>query len=364
MRSLAAVAAGLLILAGCGGSDSSTSTNAAPGTDGSSSPATEPNAAPTTLVATTTTVDPTIFDPTRIGDIRELDSFVYTIDESHVANGTPSSKTTTIGYIKEPFAAYVVSDLGEFGAVTEYQVAGRFFQRDHQNFWTIYESGSLATPDILSPLDVAYTLSQLLTAQFVGEVAFADIAAYHFTFDETNLYGSTEGIEAEGEVYLAKDGNYPLYVHLRLVATGPGFELIDEYTETISQPNQLTEIALPPDMAPLQEAFEQGIALGIPMPADGVLDSLVNYNEGGIGVYYYEFTSSWDNEAEFIGFYQALPPTNGWTVTHIGQVKNLDAHCLDGNCVLISNGAEQVILYFDGINLHADWDREHRFSAQ
>ena len=65
--------------------------------------------------------------------------------------------------------------------------------------------------------------------------------------------------------------------------------------------------------------------------------------------------------ADSVDFYTNLQPTNGWTVTHIGQVENLDVYCGDGNCVIINNGDKQVILYFDGSNLHADFDREHRF---
>jgi hypothetical protein len=30
--------------------------------------------------------------------------------------------------------------------------------------------------------------------------------------------------------------------------------------------------------------------------------------------------------------------------------------------VIINNGDKQVILYFDGVNLHANYDREHQFS--
>lgn len=362
-----------LLVAGCGSSDETNASDpvavneSAIATTGDSSPAT---ATPTTAPVTTTTVDPTVFNPQRIGRLAELASFVFTIDELHVSTGGTSTRRTTIGYIKEPFDAYVVADLGGGDVVQEYLVGGRYYERDHQNYWTMYEDGSLGTPDLLYVLQTEYALSSVLTATFVGEEAFEGTPAYHFTFDETNLanfdYFTPEnpGPEAEGDFYLAKDGNYPLYVHSRSVLSGPGFELIDEYTETATEVNQVAPITLPANMQPLKDAFDMGLTFGIPMPADATLDSMINYNSGGIGVYYYQYTSSWKNEAEFIAFYTDLPPTNGWEVTHIGQVKNLDAYCIDGNCVMIKNGDMQFILYFDGSNLHADYDREHRFVAQ
>ena len=363
-----------LLIAGCGGSaqttssDVSTIVDSTPPTSGESSPTSATT--PTTARVTTTTVDPTIFNPQRIGDISELGSFVFNIDEAHLNNGSPTTRKTTVGYINEPFSASVVTELGEFDTVQEYLIDGRYYERDHQNYWTLYENGSLATPNLLYPLQAEYALSSVLTATFAGEDAFEGIPAYHFTFDETNLVNfdyftpDNPSPEAEGDFYLAIDGNYPLYVHSRSVSSGPGFELIDEYTETLSQFNQLAEITLPADMLPLKDAFDMGLTFGIPMLPDGKLDSMINYNSGGIGVYYYQYTTTWKNEAEFIDFYTNLQPTNGWTVTHIGQVKNLDVFCNDGNCVIINNGDKQFILYFDGSNLHADYDREHRFAAQ
>ena len=354
------------LIAGCGDSGTTSSSNSASGPTESSS---DGDASTTTTTRSpvtappTTAPDPTIFNPSRIGNPFDLASFVLTVDEFHSYNGSPTVRTTTYGYIKDPHSAFAVEDFGD-STSKEYFVDGATLQLDNQGYWYLFANGDLAAPDILQRVRESNAMYGVTTAVFVAEEPFDGIPAYHFTFDETNLASYTPGdtgTDAEGDFFLAKDGNKVLYAHQRMVSSGPGYELIDEYTETLSSVNALAEITLPDDMVPLKEALDTGTLLGIPMPADGVVDSMINYNQGGIGVYYYQFTSSWTNEAQFIDFYTNLQPTNGWTVTWIGQVKNLDAYCADGNCVIIKNGDKQVILYFDGSHLHADWDREHQF---
>lgn len=359
-------------LAGCG--ESGQTNSAAPPATDETVPSSDADptttTAPPTTASPTTLPDPTIFNPKTLGDVLELSSFVLTVAEDHSSNGQPNQRTTTIGYIRDPSSAYVVSDFDEYGTATEYFVDGATYQNNNQGHWYLYANGSVAAPDILQVVGRSDAMYEVISAVFVGEEAFGGVAAYHFTFDETNLQSFSSytperpSPEVEGDFFLAKEGNQVLYAHSRQVAAGEGYELIWEYTETLSSVNQLSEIELSGDMLPLKEALDLGASLAIPMPADGVLDSMINYNQGGIGVYYYQFTSTWNNETEFLDYYTTLPPTNGWTVTHIGQVKNLDVYCSDGNCVIIKNGDKQVILYFDGRNLHADYDREHRFSAQ
>src|SRR5215208_3441007 len=66
-----------------------------------------------TLIATvqptagpTATVWPPTFTIWSFQDIRELDSFVVTINEKNTVNGQLTELTNTIGYIKEPYGAY------------------------------------------------------------------------------------------------------------------------------------------------------------------------------------------------------------------------------------------------------------------
>lgn len=365
------IAVGLL-LAACG--NETTSSDASTVVGSTVTPPTTANpttiAAAPTSAAPTTAVDPTVFHPSAIGDPLQLASFVLTVVESHSSNGAVNGRTSVTSYTKAPLSASVEIAYDTGDRSQEYIVAGRTYQNTNQGHWYLYEIESLAAPNILYDVAPSNALYRASTAVYLGEAEFAGLPAYHYTFDETNLDNFTSytperpSPEVEGDFYLAQQGNYLLYAHSRLVAAGEGYELIDEYTETMSSIYQLVEVRLPADMQPLQDALDLGLTLGVPMPADGKLDSMINYNDGGIGVYYYQYTSSWRNEAEFIAFYQGLAPTSGWTVTHIGQVKNLDVHCLDENCVIATNGDQQVIIYFDGSNLHVDLDREHRFSAQ
>src|SRR5690349_10331305 len=67
-------------------------------------PAATATAQPT--VGPTATVWPPTFAPGSLGDIRELDSFIVTINEKNTNNGQLTQLTNTIGYIKEPYRAY------------------------------------------------------------------------------------------------------------------------------------------------------------------------------------------------------------------------------------------------------------------
>ncbi len=362
-----------LLLVGCADSGATTATDASPNDAADTSVAVSDatSAATTSAVAgpTTTLPDPTVFNPNSLGNILELSSFVVTRVESHSNNGAVDGRTTTIGYVKEPLNASVEVQYQDGQSSKDYLVDSGTYQKDNQNYWYLFASTSRAAPDILNDVQYSQALTYLgvTTAVFVGEADYAGVAAYHFTFDESNLQNYSSytpehpGPEAEGDFFVAQHGNYVLYAHSRQESKGAGYDLIDEFTDTLSSIDGVPAITLPDDMVPLKDALDLGTALGIPMPTDGVVDSMINYNSGGIGVYYYQFTSSWKNEAEFLDFYANLQPTNGWTVTFVGQVENLDAFCGDGNCVIIENGDKQVILYFDGSNLHADFDREHRF---
>ena len=364
-----------VLLAGCGDAADSSSTNAATNASSADSTASATDVGDTSVstvaaTATPTTIpDPTVFNANNVGNFLELSSFVLTKAESHTNNGVFGGTTSTISYIKAPLSASVEIRYSSGDSSQDFIVDGRTYQRDISNFWFTYEVGSLATPNVLDDAEFSTALSYLgvVSAVFVGEEDFGGVPAFHFTFDETDLLNyplytaEKPSPEAEGDFYLAKDGNYVLYAHSRQVITAPGFEGIDEFTDTLSSVNGVTAITLPDDILPIKDAHDLGIQLEIPMPADGVLDNMINYNDGGIGVYYYQYTSTWKNEAEFIDFYTNLQPTNGWTVSFIGQVENLDVFCGDGNCVIIKNGDKQVILYFDGSNLHADFDREHQF---
>src|SRR5690242_13900344 len=57
-------------------------------------------------VGPTATVWPPIFVSSSLQDIRELDSFVVTVNEKNTVNGQLTELTNTIGYIKDPYIAF------------------------------------------------------------------------------------------------------------------------------------------------------------------------------------------------------------------------------------------------------------------
>src|SRR5690349_21979164 len=72
----------------------------------------EATAAPTSTATAqptagpTATVWPPTFDPRSLEDIRELDSFVLTVNEKNTVNGQLTELTNTIEYMKDPYRAY------------------------------------------------------------------------------------------------------------------------------------------------------------------------------------------------------------------------------------------------------------------
>src|SRR5512134_2266002 len=66
----------------------------------------EPTATSQPTLEPTATVWPPTFVFWSLQDIRDLDSFVVTINEKNTINGKLTELTNTIGYIKEPYSAY------------------------------------------------------------------------------------------------------------------------------------------------------------------------------------------------------------------------------------------------------------------
>ena len=58
-----------------------------------------------------------------------------------------------------------------------------------------------------------------------------------------------------------------------------------------------------------------------------------------------------------------LPPTDGWEVTHVGHVNLHQDDCeFAWECVMIRKGSTQVILYYSGGSIRAEFDWPHLYS--
>jgi hypothetical protein len=130
----------------------------------------------------------------------------------------------------------------------------------------------------------------------------------------------------------------------------------------LSSINQLTEIKLPADMQEMAAAVNVPGEMGLPLPGNSALDRMIRYKHG-IGVDLYYFTNPKISSDEFLDFYRNLPTTGGWKVTHVGHVSLHQEDCeFTRECVMINKGRTQVILYYNGSSLRAEFDWPHLYS--
>lgn len=324
---------------------------------GSMDAVTKPTAPPQPTLAPTATVWPPAFDFWSLQDIRNLDSFVVTINEKNTVNGQLTELTNTIGYIKEPYSAYHHNEHAS-GVDRTYVVNGWTYSITSSGDWYIS-----ARPDdgLFSKADIpGGNTGKLLEAQFVAPVDFQGIPAYHFVLELVNSTVGNTTYQLEGDFYLAQEGNYVLYSHWKETSSQTNFTQVYEVTTHLSSINQLMEIQLPADMQEMVAAVELPAEMGLPLPGDSAINRMIRYKHG-IGVDIYFFTTRNVSVDEFLDFYRALPPTtNGWQVTHIGHVSLHQDDCeFTHECVMISNGSTQVILFNNGTSTRAEFDWLH-----
>ena len=308
----------------------------------------------------TATVWPPVFDPRSLGDIRDLDSFVATINERNTVNGQLTELTTTIGYIREPYSAYEVVEFYS-GEERTYQVDGRTYTITDSGDW--YLSARANDDEVLYKADIpAGNTERLGSAQFAGQEEYEGVPANHFVLDPTSSTPAPGTNTAlEGDFYLAQDGDYVLYSHWKESSSQENFVQAYEVTEALSSINQLTEIKLPSDLLPMKAALDLPLELGLPLPTDSALSTMIRYQ--GFGVDWYYFSTPKTSIEEFLEHYRSLPPTDGWTVSHVGHVRLHQDDCeLSRECVIINKGSTQVVLYYNGAEIRAEFDWPHLYS--
>lgn len=311
-----------------------------------------------TLEATATVWPPT-FDFWSLQDIRQLDSFVVTVNEKNTVNGELTELTNTIGYIKEPYSAYNQNKYS--GGVTQtYVVDDWTYELTGSGDWYI-SAGS--NDDVFFKASIpGGNTEKLIDAQFAGEEDYEGIPAYHFVLDPVNSTNANTTSVLEGDFYLAQEGNYVLYSHWKETSSQENFSQVYEVTESLTLINQLTEIKLPADMTEMAAAVKLPAEMALPVPENITVDGMIRY-KNGIGVDQYFFTNPKISADEFLNFYRNLPTTNGWEVTHVGYVSLHENDCeFKQECVIINKGSTQVILFYNGGNIRAEFDWPHLYS--
>lgn len=309
----------------------------------------------------TATVWPPMFAIGSLQDIRKLNSFVVTINEKNTVNGELTELTHTIGYIKEPYSAY---DHNRYysGLDRTYVVDGWTYQLTGSGDWYISAGPS---DDLLFRADIpAMNTEKLIEAQFAGEADYEGIPAYHFVLAPVNSTNTNTSYKLEGDFYLAKDGNYILYSHWKETSSQGDFTQVYEVSESLSSINELTEIQIPGDMTEMVAAAKLPAEMGLPVPGNSTVNQMIRYQHG-IGVDVYYFTDPDMSVDEFLDFYRNLPPTDGWMVTHVGHVSLHQDDCeFTRECVMISRGNTQVILYYFGTSIRAEFDWPRLYTAK
>jgi hypothetical protein len=236
--------------------------------------------------------------------------------------------------------------------------------------WTYELTGSgdwyLSTgsnDDLFSKADIpAGNTAKLEEAQFAGQEDYQGIPAYHFILDPVSSTEENKTYQLEGDFYLAQEGNYVLYSHWKETSSQENFTQVYEVTEVLSSINQLTKIELPADMTEMVAAAVLPAEMGLPLPLDSTPSRMIRYQHG-IGVDQYFFRTPKTSIDEFLDFYRQLPETNGWQVTHVGHVNLHENDCeFARECVMIRKGSTQVIIYYDGASIRAEFDWPHHYS--
>lgn len=319
----------------------------------------QPTATSEPTLGPTATVWPPVFDVWSLQDIRDLDSFIVTINEKNTVNGQLTELTNTIGYIKEPKSAYNHNKYTG-GMDQTYVVDGWTYSLKGSGDWYI-SAGS--NDDLFFKADIpAGNTEKLSEAQFAGQEDFEGIPSYHFVLDPVTTTEANTKYQLEGDFYLAQDGNYVLYSHWKETSSQENFTQIYEVTESLSSINQLSEINIPADMEKMVTAAQLPAAMNLPLPENSALYQMIRY-KNGIGVDLYYFSGLKISNDEFLDFYRQMPQTDGWQVTHVGHVNLHQDDCeFTRECVMISNGNTQVILYYDGRIIRVEFDWPHLYS--
>jgi hypothetical protein len=264
-----------------------------------------------------------------------------------------------MGYIREPFRAYRVNEYYS-GVDRTYVVNDRTYALTGSGDWYISAG---ASEEVFTEAHIPTANSEKLAeAEFAGEEDYQGIAAYHFVLETAESTESNASGQLEGDLYVAIDGNYVLFSHWRETYTQGGFSQDFEVTEALSSIGQLSEIELPADMEDMVSTADLPFSLKLPLPPDSGFRRMIRY-QSGIGVDLYFLTTPRTSLDEFLDFYRELPPRDGWTVSHVGHVRLHQDDCeFSRECVIISQGSTQVVLYYDGANIRAEFDWPHLYS--
>ena len=161
--------------------------------------------------------------------------------------------------------------------------------------------------------DANQVLGNVGEAQLIGEETINGIETLHYTFDETTLQDDLSEFEwAEGDVYIAKEGNYVVRFHLEGEgdATALGALIEEESAEDTQLAFMEVDMELlsinEPVAITIPEACEEG---GLANSEYPVLDDAYESSSFG-GILTYKTETAF---ADAVAFYQDAFSAGGWT---------------------------------------------------
>jgi hypothetical protein len=164
--------------------------------------------------------------------------------------------------------------------------------------------------------------------QDAGRSEYNGIPARYWTLSDDDLRACMQGEEfsdigeitnASGELYVADEGNYIVYMELTLegsnlvMGTGTGEEALDQ--GRIDFTYEMTDVNVPITIEPPAEASSSSqLPEDIPVPEDA---EEVSFTFGMIS-----FNSA-SSPAEVADYYQAQMPLNGWSESSVSEVSGM-----------------------------------------
>jgi hypothetical protein len=248
-----------------------------------------------------------------------LNSYEMTMMISTTVSETTQVVEATIQVSTDPAASYMTFSFSGFdeaigaSSMSMTQVDGITYMNMFE-FGCVTSSEGDLTEDF-NMLDANDFLAEVGEANLVGEETINGIETLHYTFDESAITdGSTEYDWAQGDVYIAKEGNF--VVRFQVEGEGPvaavGFVL--EETEDATQvptmgltqvEMNLTNINEPVNITIPEECENSGAAAS-EFP---VLEDAYESSSFG-GIVTYKTATSF---ADAVAFYQDSLAADGWT---------------------------------------------------
>jgi hypothetical protein len=297
-------------------------------------PASHPTVVPTVMPTTNP-----VFDLATLGDLSKLDSYVLTYTtrfQKGTQPGAPEGQVesnTILTVINHPFQAAFTSVTtssrianSQDGTITndDYFIGNLVYQHNKEaRFWDIQKPNE-TNQFMFTSLSHALTWFKPV---YAGEQDYHGIPAYHFVINETiKAPASQNSQESEntftGNVFLAKDGNYPLHLDYQMSGSNwreanpkapPKYIFVPgsgEFVYEVTSINQVKEIQFPAGVPK-----QVNLAIDVPLPPEAEFnDVMVKDGEGSNRLSYTYSVSLTDDQ--ILDFYKKYQPSaDGWSVS-------------------------------------------------